>query len=828
MFELLSFGSVLLFFGGLFVVYFRWFRSGSPDKLTNVSSSVEGDAPEQYHGQHKKNSEKTNLGADTNGGEPLGHKNECAQAIQSEVNENLRHRSSAKNSSQNLQHTEEEAATVATVQRNVPSILTSSLETQSENDKTENEKDYLGDVLPPYETKKVKIQESEIKTTAACDTILVSDENTTGDALKSTQDIEQEAQVLEQTFVQQHEPDNIKEVDNTQEDANINNAIDSVNGPLSDVVQKVVREDILLEEPIVNVSEAVSSEAAVLDLQEESSFTSEGRESIKGQENITGDLSVDNNVEVNANEAGNPQGIEEVSNSHVENSGNEPFIADVVPTIEDHDDSVGENVEIVDENENAYLMPSNDLNIADFLVNEVDAHNVINEFSDRLSKCIMDAVRQDTVLLYSQSEDEGEENQNKQSVLKFSDALAKSIVKCVLDYAKVSQDHILEHDEHDHLSPNVTDVRDKASESNNRYEPSPTNEEELFSADEANNDTCANNLHEYAKTLSQEILNDALDLSAVSSCISTTNAYASQLTKSVLSNAINGAKSLIADSNSLPDSDFGAESALDLFVAEIVGNAIESAFSRIGKESHNDADEECNGIEGDLQGPHGEHSDDVHDHMDREGQLGRCNGENIGERGELFEDNAGNNEGHFGNDDHMDNGEYLEIHNGEIDIPAEKSNHDENEPEKLDESNAQVMEQNGKLQSKWLNEDDLDELYDDNLSDEETDNLRDDQPLNGANNFTTPNDDKQTWRKSLIQDLDEEFDSEDDIDTPRSSASSSPNKSGNFEDLINDGSVDGDDDVLEVSDNVKAQPPVIKTTDSSRSRLRSGMYDIVN
>ena len=829
MFELLSFSSVLLFFGGLFVVYFRWFRSGSPDKLTSVSSSGESDAPEQY-GRNEKNSEKTNLGADTNGGEPFGHKNEGAQAIQSEANENLRHRSSANNSKSQTVH-DAEGETTAVVQRNAPTILTSSFETESEIE-TASEKDNLGDVLPLCVTKEVKKQEPEIKTiTAASDFVLIPDQNTTRknatpEALESTQTIEEETQVAEQTFVQEHEPDSIKDVDNTQEDANINNAVDSVNEPLSNVVQKVIREDILLKEPIVNANEVVLSEAAV-ESQDESSFSSEGRESIKRQQNITGDLSVNNNLGVNTNEAAKPQSVEEISNSHAENTSRQSFVEDVA-AIEGHDDSVRENMEAVDENENANLMPSSDLDIIDPLVNEVGPDNVIDQFSDRLSKCIMDAVRHDTLLLYSQSEDEGDENRNKQSVLKFSDVLAESIIRSVLDLAKVNQDHISEHDEHDHLSSNVADIRDKTNENISRYEPSPTNEEELFSADEANDDTCANNLYEYAKTLSQEILNDALDLNGISSCRSSTNTYASQLTKSVLSNAINGAKSMTADSNSLPDSDFGAENALDLFIAEVVGNAIESAFSRIRKESHEHTEVEYNRIKGE---PHGQHSeDDAENHIDREGHLERYNRENTGEHRESFEDNVGNNEEHLGDDGHVGGEGYLGMLNGEIDIPGKKSDHDKREPEILEHSNAQQVQQNGKLQSKWLSEDDLDELYDDNSSDEEADNSNDEEPVISANNLTVPNDEKQTWRKSLIQDLDEEFDFEDEIETPRSSGSSSPNKSGNFEDIMNDGSADSgddDDDVLEVSNNVKAQPPIVKPTDSSRSRLRSGMYEIL-
>ena len=98
MLAILSFGSVVLFFAGLLVLSFRWFRGGSPEKLTNVSSSCDSDTPERDAKQEPA-SEKTNLGVQPNGGNSFGYKNEGAQGLQNnerEKNENLRHRFSTK------------------------------------------------------------------------------------------------------------------------------------------------------------------------------------------------------------------------------------------------------------------------------------------------------------------------------------------------------------------------------------------------------------------------------------------------------------------------------------------------------------------------------------------------------------------------------------------------------------------------------------------------------------------------------------------------------------------------------------------------------------
>ncbi len=828
MFGLLSFGSGLLFIGSLFVVYFRWFRSGSPDKLTNVSSSADSEAPEHY-GKKGSSDKKTNLGAKSNGGEAFGHKNEGAQLIQNEGNEgseNVRHRSSAnKSESQNGQDAERENLTTRNASNE---LLHNGVKTEEENEVT-CEKDNLGEILQACETKEVKQQEPETEIKTNTCNVEISDkapgDSTVSETYETAQDNEETTQNIEQKFVEEPEPDSLKDIDNTQEEANINNAIDSANEPLTgeaNSLQKANIQEVSVEEPLVKVSEAISSEAAV-ELQEESSSSLGGRELIKEQaeqRNITGDLSSDLNLEVVANEPVKPPGVQEISKSQAENGSVEPFVEDN-GAIEDNEGSIGENEEIIDNNENANFMPSNDQNISDSDADEVGPDNVIEKFSKRLSKCIIDAVLQDTQLLFSQSEDENDENCNRESILKFSDMLAESIVRSVVEYTNISQDHISEHDEHDRLSPSVADVQDKTNENINRDipdEPSPTNEEEIFSADEANDDNCPVNLHEYAKRLSQQILSDVLDLNGVSTKRSSTDAYASKLTKSVLSNAINGAKSQIGDSSSLADSDLGVESAFDLFIAEIVGNAIESAVSRIGRESCRDTEEQ-NGIEDDLREQQGAVS-----RIGRE--LCRDTEEQNGIEGDLQEQQGEHGEGHVEN--HMDGEGQLETFNEKIGTP----DHGENEP--VNGLNTKPVQQNGKFQSKWLSEDDLDELYPDDFSDEDDvdpdessklvqSSKDDNKPVTSANHLTTPNDEKQFWRKSLIDDLDDDELDFDDIETPRSSLSSSPAKPANFEDLMVDGSEESDDEVLEeTSTNVKVQAPISKATDSSRSRLRSG------
>ncbi|CAB4032009.1 Hypothetical predicted protein, partial [Paramuricea clavata] len=460
MIGLLSFGSGLLFIGSLFVVYFRWFRSGSPDKLTNVSSSCESEAPEQYGKQHSNR--KTNLEAKTNGGKAFGHKNEGAQLIQNEEpegNENLRHRLSAKKStSQNGQDPEGETKANSTESNASDELLNDSVETRKENEIACEKDINLGDILPACETKEVKKQEPEIKIKTNTLNVEVSDKapgnSSISETFENTEGNKETTQVVEQKILQENEADSVKYINNTQEEANVNNAIDSVNEPLigqSNPLQKATRQEILIEEPLAKVSEAVSSEAAV-EVQEESSFSLEGRESIEEQRNITGDLSNDLNLEVIANEFTKPLGVDEISNSQDKSACDENFVVDHA-AIEESDDSIRENAEILDENQHVNFMPSDDISDP----HEVSPDNVIEIFSDKLSKCIIDAVLQDTHLLYSQSEDDSDENRNKESILKFSDLLAESIVRSVIDYTKVSQDHISEHDEHDRLSPNVAD-----------------------------------------------------------------------------------------------------------------------------------------------------------------------------------------------------------------------------------------------------------------------------------------------------------------------------------------------------------------------------------
>ena len=824
MFGLLSLSSGLLFICSLFVVYFRWFRSGSPDKLTNVASSGESEAPEQFGNNGKQESSDKNLGV-KNGEEAFGQKNEGAQLIHNEEdegNENLRHRLFAKKLKP--QDTEGEAKANSTTSNTSNNLQDNSVEEIQETETPCTKDVNLGESLQACEAKEVKQRENETEIKPNTLNVAVSDKapgnSTVRTIFDRIQDEGEAEENIEQRFTQEHDPDSLIEVDNTQEEAKINNAIDTVNEPLtgdSNTLQNAKKQDVLVQEPQINISQANSSESAV-ELQEESSFSSDGRESFKGQQNIAGDLSNDLNLEVIADECRQPLGVVKINYPPAQNENVEHFVVDNID-IEKCHDSVEENEEIIDDNENVNFMPNEENEILDPDVPDVRPDNVVEKFSKRLSKCIIDAVLQDTQLLFSQSEEDNDEHQNKESILKFSDILAESIVKSVIEYSKVSQDQICEHDEHDRLSPNVADVRNKPNESINLDVPdesSPTNEEEIFSGDEVNDDTCAGNLHEYAQKLSQQIVCDVLDFAGDSTKRSSTDAYASKLTKSVLSNAINGAKIRIGDTNSLADSDLGVDGALDLFIVEIVGNAVESAISRIGMETCRDT-EEHNEMESDLL----EQDDELgEDRMDRGGQLGRFNGQDVEEYGGKNEDTVRSKSGHLG------------TCNEEINTKDGRTAHDENEPD----LSKQPLQKNGKLQSKWLNEDDLDELYNDDLSDEEgsaaaassksvLNSKNDNQDVTSANHLTTPDDKKEFWRKSLIDDLDNDLDNLgfDEIETPRSSLSSSPSKPSNLEDVMVDGSgEDSDDEVLETSKSAKTQAPISKTTDSSRSRLRSG------
>ena len=807
MFELLSFGSVFLFFGSLFIVYFRWFRSGSPDKLTNVSSSCESEAPEQYVKRESSNA-KNKLGAKANDEELLGHKNEGVQGIQNEEtekNDNLRLRSSAKKSkSQNEQDAEGEPKLDSSKKGDVSNDFISNRKAETGTEIEIVEKaDNLGQTCNTREVKKQTPDDVKITTTS---NVKISDRESTQEGELNQLENSDKRQEPLQFIETKLELDNVKNI-KARRDENVNKDIDSINESLIDeAANGLKKENVLVVEEPLKISEAISNEAAI-EFQEERRFSLEKQESRNEQENIIpGDLSDDLNLDVIPNESAKPLGINDISQAANEVVGH--IIEEDVET----SDSLKESAEKVNENKNSKASDNEN-------INEESLDNVVEEFSNHLSVCIIDAVLQDTHLLFSQAEDENNENHNKESIIKFSDILSKSIVKCVFDYAKVSQDHLPEHDEHDRLSPSVSDAasnQDKTNEHINQdlqYESSPANEDEILSCDEASDDHCAGNLHEYAKRLSQQILANALDLNRDSTRCSM-DAYASKLTKSVLSNAINGAKSQIGDNNSLADSDLAVENALDLFVSDIVRDAMDSAISRIGKETHKDI-EECNGIESDVQVEHNENP--VENHLGKEGDLGILNGEDEAEdRRELG-----------------DGFVHSEIHNGKIDIPSEQTENDEIEPKRINNSNRVAFQENGKLQSQWLNEDDLDELYDEDFSDEEAlaadEGLKSAQNANNtnksvlsANNVMSPNDEKQFWRKSLIEDLDDEFDFDDEIETPRSSASSSPTKSGNFEDVNVDGSTDSDDEVMETSTNVKVQTPVIKSTDSSRSRLRSG------
>ena len=424
---------------------------------------------------------------------------------------------------------EEKAQTGSTIESNTfDELRNSSLELEKENNKAlANDS---GETLLVYEAKDAS-QRSEVEIKTICKTnnaeIEISDKASEKlgrfETFESNHGNEDIVPLVEEEIVEDDVSDSSNVDDNTQEEANINKANDSLINESSsrepNVLQKIVKHDVIVENE-VRVSEVVPSEAAV-EVEEESGFEWREDALIKEQYNVAGVLSKDNlNSEVVVNDSVQPQGVETINNSVLENvqpidtsvsdnaeveniakwEADDPVQISVLAVEESN--SIEEDIaEMEDENESANSVPSEDV--------EPVMDNVIEKFSDRLSKCIMDTVLQDTQLLYSQSEDGHDEMPSKESIMKFSDILAESIIRSVVDYSKVSQGHIAEQEEHDNLSPNVADVSNKSNENVNQeitYESSPPNEEDIFSADEANDDNCCKNLHEYAKRLSQQNL----------------------------------------------------------------------------------------------------------------------------------------------------------------------------------------------------------------------------------------------------------------------------------------------------------------------------------
>ncbi|XP_028402873.1 POTE ankyrin domain family member J-like isoform X2 [Dendronephthya gigantea] len=793
-------------------------RSGSPDKLAKVSSSSESDAPEsrrEQYGKQVSDKNKTNIEGKRNETNSLGHKNEGGQGLQSdesEENVTLRHRVSARKG-------ESEGETKV----NLLSSESVNKAVESENENKAASKNNLSEALSASRSRELDKQGSETDINTKTNNVEILDKSPERKSIAGTNESainckQKPGEFVEEDQIQGPASDGVKFGDNRQDDddeANINKASDVLlNESLiseSKPLQKAKRLDVVVKEPALQVKEVIPSESAV-------EFQAENENSLAGRELIAGEFCDDLHSDVIAIDSSQPSGTEVI-----DHSGDEEAIVEEIRAVNDGIKHINlsseESVEINHVNEVSH----NEESILDPHVNDVNTENVIEEFSHRLSKCIMDAVLQDAQLLFNQSEDEGDESRNRESILKFSDILSESIIRSVLDYSKVGEVHIPEHDEPDRMSPSVAEINTNEKTSHDvPYGSSPTNEEEVYSGDEANDESCSSNLHEYAKALSQQILTEVLDMNGDRSQREMTDVYTSKLTKSVLSNAINGAKSHIVESQSLTDSDVGMDNeAIDFYIAEIVGNAVESAMSRIAEETSKNAMQQ-NGIEGDHDSIQGEYSEcHVENNIVTEDHLGTCRDQDVREHNE-------------------DSGGYVVktegpsrgLQNGKVDTPGVNIDHCQNKAGIANGLGNQVVQQNGKLQSKWLSEDDLDELYNEDLSDEDetagasTDTDQntsgDVEPVTSANNLTTPNNEKQFWRKSLIEDLDDDMDFEE-IETPRSSSSSSPTKSANLEDFVVDGSAESEDDeVLETSsNNVKVQKPIANVTESSRSRLRS-------
>ena len=412
---------------------------------------------------------------------------------------------------------------------------------------------------------------------------------------------------------------------------------------------------------------------------------------------------------------------------------------------------VNEPVSRQEEVEEKFPMGTSNCALSDTYANEKGIDSAIaKKFSGKLSKSVLDAVRQDAQLLNGRSEHGDLDNSSEKVLLKFSSILADSIVKTVLDFSKINQAHVDESDKNSDLNRNGVYPLDGIDDSAEDVVPCESNATEETFARETVEKASQESLNEYAKKLSEQILNSAYELNGYCSepvqC-SLTEIYVATLTKTILSDAIDGAKFSMLKRDSLPESNLAIEeNLLDMFIDKIVEDILKDAISKVvvGDEMEQTEDE------GEQEG--------IQNHADEENSSSQ-------------------------------------------DVRKSK------------------IKNNGKLQSKWLSEDDLDELYEDDLSDE-----------GDQNTENTPNDlsssDAQTketasWRKSLIQDLDEEMGFEE-FESQLSSSPSSQTKPTNGE-LSDDASADEELETQESSRAVKAPTNSSQTTFSTagRTRLRS-------
>lgn len=378
--------------------------------------------------------------------------------------------------------------------------------------------------------------------------------------------------------------------------------------------------------------------------------------------------------------------------------------------------------------------------LSDSYANEKGIDSAIAEkFSGKLSKSVLDAVCQDTQLLSGRSEHGDLDNSSEKAFSEFSSILADSIVKTVLDFAKINQAHVDESDNNSDLITNGVYPHDGIDDSAEDVVPHESNATEENFASETVDKALHESLNEYAKKLSEQILNSAYELNGYCSepvqC-SLTEIYVAKLTKTILSDAIDGAKCCTLKRNSLPESNLAIEENLvDMFIDKIVEDILKDAISKVV----------------------------------------------VGDEIEQTEDE----------------GEQEGIQNA-----------DEENSTSQDVGKSSEIRNNGKLQSKWLSEDDLDELYDDDLSDE-----------GDQNTENTPN---TSWRKSLIQDLGDEMEFEE-FESQLSSSPSSEIKPTNGE-LSDDASSDEELETQESSRVAKAPAIFSQTTSptSGRTRLRSG------
>ena len=378
---------------------------------------------------------------------------------------------------------------------------------------------------------------------------------------------------------------------------------------------------------------------------------------------------------------------------------------------------------------------------------------IAKKFSGKLSESVLDAVRQDTQLLNGRSEHEDLDNSSEKALLKFSSILADSIVKTVLDFSKISRAHVDESDKNSDLIRNGLYPHDSIDDSAEDVVPCESNAiEETFARDTIEK-ASHESLNEYAKTLSEQILNSAYELNGYCSepvqC-SLTEIYVAKLTKTILSDAIDGAKCCMLKRDPLPESNLAIEeNLLDMFIDKIVEDILKDAISKVVVRDEVEQTKDEGGREG------------IQNHVDEE----NCSSQDVGKSSEI--------------------------------------------------------KNNGKLQSKWLSEDDLDELYDDDLSDEGDQNPENTPNGLGSSDAQTKKTQAVFWRKSLIQDLDEEMGFEE-FENQLSSSPSSQAKPTNGE-LSDDASADEELETQESSRAAKAPTNSSQTTSSTsgRTRLRS-------